>query len=160
MVSILSGVVPLCQCFSYFTFCTIDTLAFQCPYAVLIGTTTNKHCVPFLFCSFVAQALRGSTVLSVLKLRNCNIDSEGTKRLAGALADIHTLTILDLSFNSFCEDGGSILGKECVSHAWSSSTYYMMVIYIWEYYMQITLVHRFEEFLKDMVDSLINYAIP
>ena len=53
----------------------------------------------------------GSRVLSVLKLRSCNIDTGGTLQLAKTIAGLHSLTILDLSFNTFSSEGMELIGR-------------------------------------------------
>ena len=64
---------------------------------------------------YVAQALRGNTVLSVLKLRDCKMYVEGTKQIVEVLLDNTTsLTVLDLSFNSFDSAGMKYLGTVCL----------------------------------------------
>ena len=58
-----------------------------------------------------ASALRGNTVLTMLRLWDCHIDAEGTSHLAQALCDITTLRVLDLSGNTVDSLGARHLGK-------------------------------------------------
>ncbi len=59
--------------------------------------------------------MRANATVSVLKLRDCNIDAEGTLKLAEVLRLVNDLTTVDLSFNAFDINGIKILGRE-----WSS----------------------------------------
>ena len=63
-----------------------------------------------VFCPATASALRGSTVLTELKLRACGIDAEGTSHLSQALCDNTTLRVLDLSGNTVDSQGARHLG--------------------------------------------------
>ncbi len=60
---------------------------------------------------FIAQGWKGNNVLSVLKLRQCNIDAKGTAQIARGLRRMTTLTAIDLSFNEFNATGMEMLGK-------------------------------------------------
>ncbi len=59
----------------------------------------------------LAQGWKGNDILSVLKLRHCNIDAKGTEQIARELRQMTTLTVIDLSFNEFKAAGMEILGK-------------------------------------------------
>ncbi len=65
----------------------------------------------FYLIYFLAQALRGNSVLSELSLRGCNIDVKGTTQIAMELRRVTTLTVIDLSFNAFDSAGMGMLGK-------------------------------------------------
>ncbi len=56
--------------------------------------------------------MRVNTTVSVLKLRDCNVDAEGTLQLAEVLRLVNDLTTVDLSFNAFDINGIKVLGKE------------------------------------------------
>ena len=64
-----------------------------------------------VLCPATASALRGNTVLTELRLVNCDIDAEGTSHLAQALCDITTLRVLNLSGNTVGSQGARHLGK-------------------------------------------------
>ena len=61
--------------------------------------------------SATASALRGNTVLTELKLEDCDIDAEGTTQLADVLCGITTLRVLNLSYNTVDTQGAIYLGK-------------------------------------------------
>ena len=61
--------------------------------------------------SATASALRGNTVLTVLRLSDCHIDAEGTAQLADVLSGITTLRALNLSHNTVGTQGARHLGK-------------------------------------------------
>ncbi len=56
--------------------------------------------------------MKANATVSVLKLRDCNIDTEGTLQLAEVLRLVNDLTTVDLSFNAFDINGIRVLGKE------------------------------------------------
>ena len=59
-----------------------------------------------------AQALWGNAVLSILKLRECQINVDGMSQIARGLMSMTTLTIIDLSFNAMSSSGVKDLGKD------------------------------------------------
>ncbi len=59
----------------------------------------------------LAQGWKGNDILSVLKLRQCNVDAKGTAQIARGLRRMATLTVIDLSFNEFNATGMEMLGK-------------------------------------------------
>ena len=61
-----------------------------------------------VLCPATASALRGNTVLTVLRLGDCGIDAEGTSHLAQKLCDITSLRVLNLSGNTV---GARYFGK-------------------------------------------------
>ena len=75
------------------------------------GDFTVTAIMTVVLCPATASALRGNTVLTVLRLWNCHIDAEGTSHLAQALCDITTLRVLNLSFNTVDSLGARHLGK-------------------------------------------------
>ena len=64
-----------------------------------------------MLCPATVSALRGNTVLTVLKLNGCHIDAEGISHLAQALCDITTLRELWLGWNTVDSQGARHLGK-------------------------------------------------
>ncbi len=56
--------------------------------------------------------MRANSTVSVLKLRDCNIDAEGTLQLAEVLRLVNDLTTVDFSCNAFDSNGIKLLGKE------------------------------------------------
>ena len=64
-----------------------------------------------VLCPATVSALRGNTVLTVLRLGDCHIDAEGTSYLVQALCDITTLRVLDLSRSTVDSQGATHLGK-------------------------------------------------
>ncbi len=56
--------------------------------------------------------MRANRAVSILKLRDCNIDAVGTLQLAEVLRLVNDLTTVDLSFNAFDTNGIKLLGKE------------------------------------------------
>ena len=78
---------------------------------VVSGDFTVTSILTVVLCPATASALRGNTVLTVLRLRDCNIDAEGTSHLAQALCDITTLRLLGLSLNTVDSQGARHLGK-------------------------------------------------
>ncbi len=60
--------------------------------------------------------MKANATVSVLKLRDCNIDAEGTLQLAEVLRLVNDLTTVDLSFNAFDVNGIRVLGKELSTH--------------------------------------------
>ena len=55
--------------------------------------------------------LRGNNVLTSLQLRSCGIGPEGLSELCSALEVNTTLTVLNLSFNTFDDHSLASLGK-------------------------------------------------
>ena len=78
---------------------------------IVSGDFTVTSIMTVVLCPATASALRGNTVLSELRLRDCHIDAEGTSHLAQALCDITTLRVLDLSCNTVDSQGARHLGK-------------------------------------------------
>ena len=58
-----------------------------------------------------AMALKGSSVLSELRLRLCSIGSEGITKLTETLKPINTLRVLDISGSTVGLTAGKILGE-------------------------------------------------
>ena len=61
--------------------------------------------------SATASSLRGNTVLTELRLTDCDIDAEGTAQLAEVLCGITTLRVLVLAYNTVGTQGARYLGK-------------------------------------------------
>ena len=78
---------------------------------VVSGDFTVTSIMTVVLCPATASALRGNTVLTELRLRDCHIDAEGTSHLAQALCDITTLRELNLSGNTVGSQGARHLGK-------------------------------------------------
>ena len=78
---------------------------------VVSGDFTVTAIMTVVLCPATASALRGNTVLTVLRLRGCHIDAEGTSHLAQALCDITTLRVLWLGGNTVDSQGARYLGK-------------------------------------------------
>ena len=77
---------------------------------VLVDFTVTSI-MTVVLCPATASALRGNTVLTELRLKDCGIDAEGTSHLAQALCDITTLRVLWLSGNTVGSQGARHLGK-------------------------------------------------
>ena len=78
---------------------------------IVSGDFTVTSIMTVVLCPATASALRGNTVLTELRLRECHIDAEGTSHLVQALCDITTLRALDLSGNTVDSRGATHLGK-------------------------------------------------
>ena len=78
---------------------------------IVSGDFTVTSIMTVVLCPATASALRGNTVLTELRLRECHIDAEGTSHLVQALCDITTLRVLDLSWNTVDSRGATHLGK-------------------------------------------------
>ena len=75
------------------------------------GDFTVTSIMTVVLCPATASALRGNTVLTELRLKDCGIGAEGTSHLAQALCDTTTLRILILSGNTVGSQGARHLGK-------------------------------------------------
>ena len=64
-----------------------------------------------MLCPATASALRGNTVLTELRLLDCDIDAEGLSHLVQALCVNTTLRVLDLTGNTIDSKGAEHLGK-------------------------------------------------
>ena len=78
---------------------------------IVSGDFTVTSIMTVVLCPATASALRGNTVLTVLRLVNCGIDAEGTSHLVQALYGITTLGVLNLSGNTVDSRGARHLGK-------------------------------------------------
>ena len=78
---------------------------------IVSGDFTVTSIMTVVLCPATASALRGNTVLTVLRLSDCRIDAEGTSHLAQVLCGITTLRVLDLSWNTVDSQGARHLGK-------------------------------------------------
>ena len=67
--------------------------------------------VTVVLCPATASALRGNTVLTELRVRDCGIDAEGISHLVQALPVNATLRVLDLSENTVGSQSAENLGK-------------------------------------------------
>ena len=79
--------------------------------AFVSGDSTVTSIMTVVLCPATASALRRNTVLTELRLEDCDIDAEGTFHLAQALWDIITLRVLDLSENTVDSQGAKHLGR-------------------------------------------------
>ena len=75
------------------------------------GDFTVTSIMTVVLCPATASALRGNTVLTELRLRDCHIDAEGTSHLVQALCGVTTLRELNLSGNTVGSQGARHLGK-------------------------------------------------
>ena len=75
------------------------------------GDFTITSIMTVVLCPATASALRKNTVLTELKLVNCDIEAEGTSHLAQALHVNTTLNVLDLSYNTIDSECAEHLGK-------------------------------------------------
>ena len=64
-----------------------------------------------VLCPATVSALRGNTVLTELRVRDCGIDAEGISHLVQALPVNATLRVLDLSENTVGSQSAENLGK-------------------------------------------------
>ena len=77
---------------------------------IVSGDFTVTSIMTVVLCPATASVLRGNTVLTVLSLRSCHVDAEGTSHLVQALCDITTLRVLDFSGNTVDSPGARHLG--------------------------------------------------
>ncbi len=73
-----------------------------------ITMTSLPH---FGFSPVLAHSLQANYALSVLNLRDCSIDAEGTSPLAEMCGQLSNLTVVDFSFNGFDHKGIKVLGR-------------------------------------------------
>ena len=78
---------------------------------IVSGDFTVTSIMTVVLCPATASALRGNTVLTKLRLEDCDIDAEGTSHLVQALCDITILRVLDLSLNPVGSQGATHLGE-------------------------------------------------
>ena len=75
------------------------------------GDFTVTSIMTVVLCPATASALRENTVLTELRLVDCDIDAEEISQLAQALHVNTTLRVLDLSHNTINSESAEHLGK-------------------------------------------------
>ena len=76
-----------------------------------LNLITVTSIMTIVLCPATVSALNGNTVLTVLRLGDCNIDPEGTSHLTQRLCGITTLRVLNLNGNTVDSRGARHLGK-------------------------------------------------
>ena len=81
------------------------------PLSIVVKCLVNMCYVIVMILFLLDESLRGNLTLSVLKLCDCQIGTEGTSKLAELLGYLPTITVFDLSFNCFDSGGLKEIGK-------------------------------------------------
>ncbi len=97
-----------CMCLRWFYHGTDEYSSFR---ILVFWNQLKCYILPYCLLTVLAQALRANPAFSALKLRDCDIDANGTSILAELVMQLSTLTVFDLSFNRFNSYGLKQIGK-------------------------------------------------